>query len=70
MQYGCQTEMNKNKKPLLFRYVFFGGLMLISLGLASSVGLQPAQALTPLMVVVGGLVALTTVVGSGPRAFM
>lgn len=63
--------MNKNKKKsLLFRYVFMGGLLLITLGLASSVGLRPAQALTPLIVVVGGLVALTTVVGSGPRAFM
>jgi hypothetical protein len=51
--------------------VFFGGLLLISFGLATSVGLQPGQALVPLLSVVGGLTALSTMmVGSGPRSLL
>ncbi len=58
--------------PLRFWHVLIGGLLLISLGFASSVGLKlgPIEVLVPLVVVVGGLTALTAMSGSGPRAFM
>jgi hypothetical protein len=61
--------MNKFSAPRWWR-VFLGGLFLISLGFASSVGLKPVEALAPLAAVVGGLVVLTSFAGSGPRAFM
>ncbi len=58
------------QSPLRFWNVFLGGLVLITLGFASSLGSGQVQALTPLVAVVGGLVALTVMAGSGPRAFM
>ena len=68
VQYSARKEMDKH--PLRFRYVFFGGLVLISLGFASSVGLRPVEILAPMVAVVGGLAVLTTMVGTGPRAFL
>jgi len=61
----------RNKKTLRFRFVFVGGLLLISLGFASSVGMRPVQALVPLLAVAGSLAVLSMMsAGNGPRAFM
>jgi len=49
--------------------VYLGGLVLITVGFAASVGLRPAEVLPPLMAVVGSLSVMTTA-GSGPRAFL
>jgi hypothetical protein len=61
-------------KPPRLRWsaVFVGGLTIISVGFASSVGLRPADALLPVLSVVGGLVALTAMMtsGSGPRGLL
>ncbi|HDR00032.1 MAG TPA: hypothetical protein ENN51_07110 [candidate division WOR-3 bacterium] len=60
-----------SKKTLRVRFAFIGGLFVILLGLASSFGLRPAQALAPMIAVVGGLAALSVMSsGGGPRAFM
>jgi hypothetical protein len=51
--------------------VFVGGLVLISLGFASTVGLKPTELLLPLVSVVGGLAALTTMASdNGPRGLL
>ena len=55
--------------PLRFWNVFLGGLILISLGFASSVGLKPVEAIIPLFAVVGGL-AVLAVAGSGPKTLL
>ena len=68
VHYYVRKEMKQN--PLRFRHIFLGGLALISLGFASSVGLGSVEVLVPLIAVVGGLAALTSMAGSGPRAFM
>lgn len=56
--------------PLRWWKVFLGGLLLISFGFASSLGMRPVEALIPLAAVVGGLTLLTTFAGDGPRAFL
>ena len=56
--------------PLYSKNLFVAGLAGISLGLASSVGLNPVEALLPLIAVVAGLTMLTAMAGSGPRAFL
>jgi hypothetical protein len=53
--------------PLHLSTVFLGGLVLISLGFASSVGMNPSEALLPLFSVVGGLAVITVVTSRGPR---
>gem|GEM_PF-1843751 len=60
----------KKLSPLRLWNVFLGGILLISLGFASSVGLRPIEVLIPVAAVVGGLTVLTAMSGSGPRAFM
>jgi hypothetical protein len=47
-----------------FSLLFLGGMLLISMGFASSFGLQPTEALVPLFAVVGAL-AVITMSGSG-----
>lgn len=60
-----------SKKGLRIRFAFISGLLLIALGLVSSLGIRPVQALVPMVAVVGGLAALSAMSsGSGPRAFM
>jgi hypothetical protein len=59
------------KQPTLrFSTVFLGGLVLISLGFASSLGLQPTEAIVPLFAVVGGLAAIAAASGGGPRSLL
>jgi hypothetical protein len=54
-----------------FSALFLGGLVLISMGFASSFGLQPTEAMVPLFAVVGALAVMTMAAsGSGPKGLL
>ena len=61
-------------KPPRLRWsaVLVGGLTIISVAFASSIGLRPIEALVPVLSVVGVLVALTAMMtsGGGPRGLL
>lgn len=51
--------------------MLLGGLMLISSGFASTVGLSPAEVFVPFLSVVGGLTVMGIIVsGGGPRSLL
>jgi hypothetical protein len=54
-----------------FSVLFLGGMLLISMGFASSVGLQPTEALVPVFAVVGALAVITMAAShSGPTSLL
>jgi hypothetical protein len=54
-----------------FSVLFLGGMLLISMGFASSFGLQPTEALVPLFAVVGALAVITMAAShSGPTSLL
>jgi hypothetical protein len=60
----------KLRRPKL-SVLFLGGMLLISMGFASSVGLQPTEALVPLFAVVGALAVITMAAShSGPTSLL
>ena len=63
-------DKGRNMRPhnLRLSAVFLGGLMLISFGFASTMGLGPTEVLQPFLSVVGGLAVMGIVASSGgPR---
>ena len=60
----------KQRRPKL-PVLFLGGMLLISMGFASSVGLRPTEAIVTLIAVVGALAVITmTAWRSGPTSLL
>jgi hypothetical protein len=54
-----------------FSVLFLGGMLLISMGFASSFGLQPTEALVPVFAVVGALAVIMMAASrSGPTSLL
>jgi hypothetical protein len=60
-------KLRRPKLPVLF----LGGMLLISMGFASSFGLRPTEAIVPLIAVVGALAVITMAATSkGPTSLL